>query len=92
MNISISLAGISSRTEFETESHFYSLALSDFITNSHKDLSFGFSDRFQRTRINVELLQATKNLTLAYEVDYSSYYKLPSLTILNHSINLKWNL
>ncbi len=86
-------AGFASRPEPSTETHFYSLTISDFFSNAHSDLEFGFNNLFNHTRFEIEMLRKPeKRLSLAYEFEYFGYFDTPTVNYLNHSFNLKWKI
>jgi hypothetical protein len=91
VNFAVSLAGLTSRPTFETESHFYSLALMDFISNAHENLEFGFSNVFSHTQLELSLVRkAQDRFYFSYEFEMLSYYKQPTFDLINHSLNLNW--
>ena len=93
ITFSNSLAGLTSRPEPSTETYYYSLKLSDFITNAHSNLKFGSYNLFNHTHIRIELMNNKgKRLSFAYEFEYFGYYQNPKLSYLNHSVNLKWKI
>lgn len=91
--LSNSLAGYTSRPDPGTETYFYSLRFSDFISNVHSNLQFGSFNKFNHTNI-VAKLQPSRNkrLFLAYEFEYFGYYNNPKLNYLSHSLNLNWKI
>lgn len=90
--ISNSLAGFTSRPQQETESYFYSLRFSDFVSNAHSNFQFGTYNIFNHTNIVVELLPDQKSFSMAYEFEYFGYFKAPKLSYINHSLNFNWEL
>lgn len=91
VSFSTSLAGFVSRPEPATEIHFYSLKMSDFVNNAHHDLKFGFSERFNHTNLEIELIRKEKKkMSLAYEFEYFGNYLGPKVSFVSHSINMKW--
>lgn len=88
-----SLAGLASRPEPATESYFYSLTFSDFVTNAHSNLQFGSFNLFNHTNFEVKLLnKKKKKLSMAYEFEYFGYYMQPKLSYLSHSLNFIWKI
>jgi len=88
-----SLAGFTSRPEPATESYYYSLTFSDFITNAHSNLEFGSYNLFNHTNFEIELINnKKKRLSIAYEFEYFGYYKEPRLSFISHSLNLIWKI
>ena len=93
LTFSNSLAGFTSRPEPATETHFYALTLSDFISNAHKDLGFGSFDTFNHSKLQIELQnRREKKLSFAYEFDYLVYLKEPGINFMSHAVNLKWKI
>jgi hypothetical protein len=93
ITLSSSLAGFTSRPKPSTESYYYSLTLSDFLTNANSNLEFGSYNLFNHTNLEVELLNVKKKrLSLAYEFEYFGFYKEPKLSYLSHSLNMKWKI
>ncbi len=74
-----------------SESYFYALSASDWLSNVHKDLSFGFNNFFNHTIIVVSMPTSGKT-TWGYEFEYFGYYKNPDIKYIVHSINMKWSL
>ncbi|MFT5168037.1 MAG: hypothetical protein ACI8P3_003276 [Saprospiraceae bacterium] len=78
-----SFAGLISRPTPPTEKYFYSLTIADFIENAHRDLEFGFNNKFNHTNLEIKALHTKgKKLSLAYEFEYFSYYQNPTLNYL----------
>ena len=93
ITFSNSLVGFTSRPDFVTESSYYSLGISDFVTNGHKNLQFGSYNYFNHTDIEIELLnKRNKRFSLAYEFEYYGYYEVPKLSYLSHALNFKWKI
>jgi len=93
ITLSNSLAGFTSRPIPATESYFYSLTFSDFVTNAHSNLKMGSYNLFNHTNLEIELLNNTKKrFSFAYEFEYFGYYKEPKLSYLTHSLNFKWKI
>lgn len=91
VNFAVSLAGLTSRPKFETESHFYSLALMDFISNAHDNLEFAFSNVFSHTQLELSLVRSPQErFYFSYEFEMLSYFKQPTFDLINHSLNLNW--
>ncbi len=88
-----SLAGWTSRPVPSTEKYYYSLSISDFVSNAHSNLTFGSFNLFNHTILEIELVpNLGKRLSLAYEFEYFGYYKNPILSYMSHSFNLKWKI
>lgn len=92
VNFSNSVLGWNSRPTPATETYFYSFKLSDFYTEAHSNLSFGSYNLFNHTQFGIELLRPNKNMNFGYEFEYYGYYENPTLSYVNHSLNLKWKL
>lgn len=93
LSFSTSLIGWTSRPTPSTETHFYSLKFSDFVNNPHSNLTFGTSNRFNHTRVEVEMKNnAAKRFSIAYAFEYFGYYEAPKISQLTHAIHLKWRL
>lgn len=90
--LSNSVVGWNSRPVPSTETYFYSFKFSDFYNNAHKNLTFGSYNLFNHTQIGIGLKRPTKRMNIGYEFEYYGYYKNPTLSYMNHSIVLKWNL
>jgi hypothetical protein len=88
-----SLAGLTSRPKPSTEQYFYNFSFSEFGKTAHKNLKAGFSNLFNHTTLELELLgRAEKRLSIAYEFEYLEYYDDPEIRFLNHSLNFKWKI
>lgn len=91
INFAVSLAGLTSRPVFETETNFYSLSFKDFVSNAHKDLEFGFSNIFSHLQLELSQVRLPESrFYFSYEFEMLSYYKQPNFDFINHSINLNW--
>jgi len=88
-----SLAGWASRPLPGTETYFYSLKFSDFVSNPHSNMKFGSFDLFNHTILEIEMANTKgKRLSVAYEFEYFGYYNDPKLSYIAHSINLIWRV
>jgi len=94
INVSLanSMAGFVSRPVMKTEEYYYSLALSDFISNPHTNMTFGLQNVFNHTNINVELIDKRKRRSVNYEFEYIGYMNEPTFKFISHSVNIKWKL
>lgn len=93
ITFSNSLAGWSSRPAFSPETYFYTLKISDFISNAHRDLKFGINNLFNHTQLEIErVTETSKRLQLSYGFEYFGYYQTPKIYYLSHSLNLKWKI
>lgn len=87
------MVGLTSRPESTTEKYYYSLKLSDFISNAHKDLTFNSLNAFSHTNFEIEFLNRDKKrLSFVYQFEFFGYFESPRENYLSHSINLKWRL
>uniref|UniRef100_UPI00404A3AC9 hypothetical protein n=1 Tax=Fulvivirga sp. TaxID=1931237 RepID=UPI00404A3AC9 len=87
ITLSNSLAGFNSRPKPGTESYFYSLTFSDFITNAHSNLKFGANNLFNQTDFEFEIYNPLKRFSIAYQFEYFSYFSEPRIDYLAHSLN-----
>lgn len=92
ISFSNSIAGFSSRPELKTEEYFYSLTLSDYAKNAHKNLNFGSMDVNNHVNLEVELITPDKNRSISYEFEYISVLTTSSFSYISHAINLNWTL
>lgn len=93
ITFSNSLAGLNSRPAPATETYFYSLRFSDFVSNAHSNLQFGSYNLFNHTNFEIELRSnKKKRLSIAYEFEFYGYYEEPKLNYPSHSFNLKWKI
>lgn len=93
IRFSNSLAGFASRPEPSTEVYFYTLKISDFISDAHSYLEFGSFNLFNHTNFEIEIPNISgKRRSIAYEFEYFGYYNDPKLSYLVHSLNLKWKV
>lgn len=93
ISLSNSLIGFTSRPIPATESYFYSLTFSEFVTNAHRNLKMGSYNLFNHANLEIVLLNKTKKrLSLAYEFKYFGRYKESKLNYLIHSLNFKWKV
>jgi len=90
-SFSNSIAGIVSRPVPSTETHFYSLSISDFFKNAHSDFKFGSTNLLNHINVGAEL-HNQKRLSLAYEFEYFTYEDAPLLDYIAHSIILNWKI
>ncbi|MFC2090355.1 hypothetical protein ACFLT1_06220 [Bacteroidota bacterium] len=85
-----SLAGFTSRPESQTETYFYSFDFSEFISTSHRNLTFGSYNLFNHTNFEIEIENNRWNrISFGYEFEYFGYYRDPGFSYLNHSLNVK---
>ncbi|MFC2124688.1 hypothetical protein ACFLU5_07735 [Bacteroidota bacterium] len=88
-----SIAGFASRPTPATESHFYSLTMSDFVNNAHSNIKFGTCNLLNHTNLEIIFIEINKKrLSLGYEFEYFVYYENPRLDYMTHSLNMYWNL
>lgn len=88
-----SLVGFTSRPEPATETYYYSLKFSDFVSNAHSNFNLGFGNLFNHTNLEIELLnKIPKRLSLAYAFEYFGYFGEPRFGYLTHALNLKWRI
>jgi len=93
ITFSSAVAGLVSRPVPATESHFYSLSFSDFVTNPHKDLKFGSLDLIEHIDLGITLVNFNKKkMSAGYGFQYFGYNDDPRLDYLTHSVNLYWTL
>ncbi|MDF1698869.1 MAG: hypothetical protein P1U56_23650 [Saprospiraceae bacterium] len=93
ITLSNSLAGFAARPEPGTETHYYTFSFSEFFSTAHQNATFGFVDAFFRSKLEIELLQQeNRRFSIAYQFEYFGYYDAPTLSFLNHSINLKYRI
>lgn len=93
VTFSNSIAGLNSRPVPATELYYYSLQVADFFSNGHQNLKFGTYNRFNHTRLKIELVKkAHKRLGFAYIFEYFGYYQNPKINIMNHALQLKWKI
>jgi len=91
LRFSNSLMGFTSRPEVDTETHFYSLKFSDFASNPHSNLQFGFNNLFNHTMLGLETkVSKSQRFSLGYQFEYFGIYDSPTLSYTEHSVNLKW--
>ncbi len=92
VTLSTSLLSLNSRPEFTTEQYYYSLTFSDFVKNPHSNMMFGSWNLFNHINLRLELIQAGKGFSIAYEFEYMGYFEEPTFRYMAHSINLNWKL
>lgn len=93
ISLSTSLASLNSRPEAQTEQYYYSLTLSDFVSNPHSNMSFGSWNLYNHTDLRVELAHPPeKGFSIAYEFEFMGYFQTPAFRYMAHSINLNWIL
>lgn len=86
-----SIAGLASRPIPATETYFYSLDFSEFVSNAHENMEFGYFGLLNHSRLEIEWLNLNKKgLSLGYAFEYFGYYENPDLNYLTHSIILHW--
>ena len=93
ISLSSSLASLNSRPEAHTEQYYYSLTLSDFVSNPHSNISFGSVNVYNHTDLRIELVHPPeKGFSIAYEFEFMGYFQTPAFKYMAHSINLNWIL
>ena len=92
VSIASSLISLNSRPQNSPETYFYSLTLSDFVSNVHSDMSFGSLNSFQHFDIQVALSGLNKRFRVGYEFEYLGYSDDPKYQYMIHSINLTWQV
>jgi hypothetical protein len=93
LNISLatSLASLNSRPVAQTEQYYYSLTLSDFVSNPHSNMSFGSVNLYNHSDLRIELAHPPgKGFSIAYEFEYMGDFEGPAFRYMAHSINLNW--
>lgn len=91
INLTTTIAGVTTRPELQPESHFYSLSFNNFIKDAHSNLEFGMSNKFNHTHLGLTLLRGKEErLSFGYEFEVYSYYETPSFHFVNHSLNLNF--
>ena len=93
ITFSNSIAGLASRPIPATETTFYTLKFSDFLSNAHRNLKFGSFDLLNHSHLEIEWLNLNKKeLSLGYAFEYFGYYNNPKLNYLTHSFILHWKI
>ena len=91
--LSTSLAGSTSRPEPSTETYFYSLNFFDNVFEASKGFKFNTINNFNHTNLEMELLNNKgKRLSFAYAFEYFGYYQEPKISVVNHTVFLKWKI
>ena len=92
ISLSTSLVSLNSRPEYTSEQYYYSLTFSDFVSNPHTNMTLGSWNLFNHTDLRLELIQADKDFSIAYEFEYMGYFEAPAFSYIAHSINLNWKI
>ena len=90
---SSSIAGFSSRPIPSTETYYYSLKISDFIENPHRNLKFGSLDLFSHIQLKIMTkAKSAKQFSIGYGLEYFEYNQSPELQYISHAVILNWKL
>lgn len=92
-NIAISMLNVTSRPPASRDYYFFSLKVSDFISDLHSNMKFGSINRLFDTSFNLNYyLGKSRTWGIGYRLNYLQYFDDPQIKMLNHALNIKYNL
>jgi len=92
-NIAISALNVTSRPPASRDYYFFSLKVSDFISDLHSNMKFGSINRLFDTSFNLNYyLGKSRTWGIGYRLNYLQYFDDPQIKMLNHALNIKYNL
>jgi hypothetical protein len=84
-----SLFGFTSRQPEYHEPYFWDISTGDILKYFHQDLTFGSWNGYNFSELEIRWRPSSNSrFLLAYEIDYTGYFRAPKLTVLNQSLKL----
>ena len=94
LNFSLANAVLSlnSRPDLAKEEYYYSLSLSDILSNPHSNMKPGFQDLHNHIMLGLSWVLPDRRFTIGYELEYESYSDYPEFKYILHTIGLNWKI
>ena len=92
-NFAISGLSLTSRPPASRDYYFFSLKVSDFISDLHSNMKIGSINRLFNTSFNFNYyIGKSRTWGIGYSLNYLQYFDDPKIKMLNHALNIKYNL
>lgn len=92
-NFAISGLSLTSRPPTSRDYYFFSLKVSEFISDLHTNMKIGSINRLFDTSFNLNYyFGRSRTWGIGYSLNYLQYFDDPKIKMLNHGLNIKYNL